>query len=189
MKENLAITEIRSGNRQTLENIYTMYRKGFIEWTTRTYRITTDEALDIYQQSILSFYENIVSGKLSQLQSNIRTYLFAIGKNKVYELQRYQFRVKNINDPLPDREEPGTDNPESTERLLELSRVCLKKLGDPCRQILESYYYHRKSMLEIAAILGYKNEETAKNQKYKCLLRLRELFRQEAEKQKEYLYE
>ena len=189
MDQNAVIKEIRSGNKKTLENIYTMYRKGFIEWTTKTQRISTDEALDVYQQTILSFYENILSGKLSQVRSNIRTYLFAIGKNKVYELHRQQIRLVNSDHSMPDPGEiPGEDQ-EENERLLDLSKICLNKLGDPCKQILESYYYHRRTMQEIAVVLGYKNEQTAKNQKYKCLLRLRDLFKQEAEKQKEYSYE
>jgi RNA polymerase sigma factor (sigma-70 family) len=129
-----------------------------------------------------------VSGKLSEVKSSIKTYLFAIGKNKVFEGYRRQARTRTVNTPVPDCEEPAGDEPEYNERLLELSKVCLTKLGDPCRQILESYYYHRKSMQAIATGLGYKNEQTAKNQKYKCLLRLREMFKQEAQKQKEYLY-
>ncbi len=189
MDQNAVIKEISSGNKKTLENIYTMYRKGFIEWTTKTQRISTDEALDVYQQTILSFYENILSGKLSQVRSNIRTYLYAIGKNKIYELHRKQFRIVNINHAIPDLEDISGDSQEENERLLDLSKTCLNKLGDPCKQILESYYYHRMTMQEIAVALGYKNEQTAKNQKYKCLLRLRDLFRQEAEKQKEYSYE
>jgi RNA polymerase sigma factor (sigma-70 family) len=188
MEQNVVINEIKNGNRQALENIYTMYRRGFIDWTTKTYRISTDEAVEIYQQAILAFYENIVSGKLSKAGSNIRTYLFAIGKNKVFELHRYQVKVRHTDHPLPDYEDISSEDPENNQQLIELSKACLARLGDPCRQILESYYYHKKSMQEIALRLGYKNEQTAKNQKYKCLLRLRELFRQASEKQKDYVY-
>lgn len=188
MEQNFIINEIKSGNRKTLENIYTMYRKSFIDWSIRAFRISTEEALDIYQQTILAFYENIVCGKLSQVKGNLRTYLFAIGKNKVYELHRYQGKVRNLGDQLPDREETSGEDPECSERLLSLSKECLVLLGNPCREVLESYYYHKNSMKDIAARLGYKNEQTAKNQKYKCLARLREIFRQESEKQKEYIY-
>lgn len=188
MEQNFAIDEIKNGNRQTLENIYIMYRKSFIEWTTKTYRISYGDALDLYQQTILTFYENILSGKLTEITSSVKTYLFAIGKNKVYEFYRQQERIRTVQAPIPDCEDPSGEGTECTARLLELSKACLIKLGNPCRQILELYYYHRRSMQEIAAGLGYKNEKTAKNQKYKCLLRLREMFRMEAQKQKEYLY-
>ena len=189
MEDNRIINDIKNGNRKTLENIYTMYRKGFIEWTSATFRITSDQALDLYQQAFLSFYENVVKGKLDEVKSSIKTYLFAIGKYKVHELYRKQSRIRVINIEVPDCEDVPGEDPECNERLLELSKACLVKLGDPCKRILESYYYHRKSMQEIAGMMGYKNEETAKNQKYKCLLRLREMFRQEADKQKDHIYE
>ncbi len=185
MEENQVINEIRSGNRKTLEYIYTMYRQGFIKWSIGTWRISADDALDLYQQTILSFYENILSGKLVELKGSMKTYLFAIGKNKIHELHRYRFRTRNLNSPIPDYEEIPMQDEENNEQLLEMSKYCLVKLGNPCKEILESYYYHRKTMMEIAVRLGYKNEHTAKNQKYKCLLRLREIFRQEAQKRKE----
>jgi hypothetical protein len=52
----------------------------------------------------------------------------------------------------------------------------MEKIGEPCKTILEDYYIHRKSMLEIADRFGYTNAENAKNQKYKCLMRLKKLF-------------
>ena len=62
------------------------------------------------------------------------------------------------------------------ENRLDLVEKCLEELGDPCRALLISYYYEKKSMLEIAELLGYKNTDTTKNQKYKCLKRLKKLF-------------
>ena len=49
-------------------------------------------------------------------------------------------------------------------------------LGEPCKSLLEAFYIQRKNMGEIAGSFGYTNAENAKNQKYKCLLRLRKLF-------------
>ena len=45
-------------------------------------------------------------------------------------------------------------------------------LGDPCRSILQLFYYKRMSMEDITALMGYKNAATTKNLKYKCLKRL-----------------
>ena len=49
-------------------------------------------------------------------------------------------------------------------------------LGEPCRSLLEAYYLRKKTMLEIADSFGYTNADNAKNQKYKCLMRLKKLF-------------
>ena len=52
----------------------------------------------------------------------------------------------------------------------------LNSLGEPCKSLLESYYLGKKGMNEIAIDFGYTNADNAKNQKYKCLMRLKKLF-------------
>jgi DNA-directed RNA polymerase specialized sigma24 family protein len=52
----------------------------------------------------------------------------------------------------------------------------LGSLGEPCKSILEAYYLQKKDMAHIANTFGYTNADNAKNQKYKCLVRLKKLF-------------
>jgi DNA-directed RNA polymerase specialized sigma24 family protein len=52
----------------------------------------------------------------------------------------------------------------------------LSGLGEPCRTILEDFYVRDLSMESISQKFGYTNPDNAKNQKYKCLQRLRKLF-------------
>ena len=47
------------------------------------------------------------------------------------------------------------------------------KLGDPCHSIIKMRYFYKLSMDTIHEKLGYKNADTAKNAKYKCMERLR----------------
>jgi len=54
----------------------------------------------------------------------------------------------------------------------------MKNLGEPCKSLLEAYYIQKKNMVEIAENFGYTNADNAKNQKYKCLMRLKKLFGQ-----------
>jgi len=62
-------------------------------------------------------------------------------------------------------------------------------LGEPGRTILELYYYHGKNMEEIAELLQYKNSATAKNLKYKSLLRLKKIVAEEQNETKSVYYE
>ncbi len=52
----------------------------------------------------------------------------------------------------------------------------LGSVGEPCKSLLEAYYLQKKDMTEIADAFGYTNADNAKNQKYKCLVRLKKLF-------------
>ncbi len=162
--------------------VYQEHRSEFINWTLARYSIDRQEARDIYQNTILIFYENILTGKLVSLNSTLKTYLFAIGRNKIREYLRDRSRLVSPPDK-PDaygaaREEStsdGSDNDTDLEQdyRAELFRQCLDNLGEPCKGVLVAYYYHKLSMTEIAEQFGYKNESTAKNSKYKCLQRLK----------------
>lgn len=49
-----------------------------------------------------------------------------------------------------------------------------KNLGEPCREVLTLFYFLKKNMQQIAANFLW-TEATAKNNKYRCLQRLRNL--------------
>ena len=68
---------------------------------------------------------------------------------------------------------------EEKELKLQLVAKGLEKLGEPCKTLLELFYFNNMSMDEIASQLSYKNRATAKNLKYKCLGRLRNKFNKE----------
>lgn len=74
------------------------------------------------------------------------------------------------------------DFPEEIEELadpelIQLVTLSLDRIGEPCKSLLKEVYYQRSSMTAIAKQLGYKNEDAAKSQKYKCLVRLRTIFK------------
>jgi len=187
MEENIIIQNIRSGDKKELEKLYINYREEFMIWSISRYKITTDDAKEIYQQGILVLYENIINGKLINLRSSIKTYLYAICKNKLYEYKR-DINKKTTIDNGKTQEENTSDETEQKEYLISMSEKSLDKMGNPCKTLLENYYYHKKSMKQISIEMGYKNENTAKNQKYKCLSRLREIFNLEINNNKSLSY-
>ena len=58
----------------------------------------------------------------------------------------------------------------------EMMDKAIISLGEPCKSLLEAYYLQKQNMQEIAVNFGYTNAENAKNQKYKCLMRLKKIF-------------
>jgi DNA-directed RNA polymerase specialized sigma24 family protein len=58
----------------------------------------------------------------------------------------------------------------------QMMEKAMGNLGEPCKSLLEAFYMQKRSMQEIASNFGYTNAENAKNQKYKCLMRLKKLF-------------
>lgn len=173
-KQNL-LESMAQGDLKEFEEAYLSYRDEFIMWANKNYYCDFEESRDVYQATVIQFYENVQSGKLVKLTSDLKTYLFAIGKNKIRELRDAGRRFREMQEKYEVIED---EDKQEKEVLFEQLEASLDKLGDPCKRLLELYYYYKKSLIEIAETLDYKNSDTVKNLKYKCLGRLRKLYRQ-----------
>jgi RNA polymerase sigma-70 factor (ECF subfamily) len=180
MSDNQIIESIRQGGQSELAMIYEQFREEFLHWIARESQCSDDDSKDIYQLAILIFYDNVKTGKLEYLTSSIKTYLFAVGRNVAKENMRKARRNTPINQEkwlkeylVDEQDEPVDDS------VFDVAKKALVQLGQPCSQLIELFYYEKKSMEEISLMMNYKNAETAKNQKCKCMARLRKLFEQE----------
>lgn len=180
MDDEVIIRNIKNGDQDQLAIVYKSYKSEFIAWICSRFQCTRDEARDLYQVAIMILHENIINDKLQQLKSSLKTYLFAIGKNKFLEFKKAESKFINTLDPAEiEVETIATWEREEHEFKLEQVESGLEMLGDPCKTILELFYYHGMSMDDIAEHLAYKNRDTTKNLKYKCLNRLRKIFNKE----------
>lgn len=138
---------------------------------------TEPEARDVYQDAIIAFYERVLQPDFT-LTCKIKTYLYAVCRRlwlkRLYEKKRYIGKIEE-GDPFLQIEEELLDIEENEKRLRAM-RTSLEGLGEPCRSILEDFYIHNRTMDEIRDKFGYTNTDNAKNQKYKCLQRLKKMF-------------
>ncbi|MDL5049370.1 sigma-70 family RNA polymerase sigma factor [Oscillatoria amoena NRMC-F 0135] len=168
---------IKNEDPRGLSTVYESFRSEFVHWLMRLQRCGNEDAREFYQASILILYDNIKAGKLDGLRSSLKTYLFGIGKNLVWQRYRTNHRQEVVSAEFYLKNyllEDG-DSQLDQEINLEIISHSYNQLGEPCHQLLGYYYFQRKNMEEISAIMGYKNPETAKNQKYKCMERLRRM--------------
>ncbi|GGZ33225.1 hypothetical protein GCM10007049_28590 [Echinicola pacifica] len=173
MTDHEILIHIRAGDQQVLEKVYVQHREPFISWLKKQYNCSKEEGQEIYQVTFYIFYENVLTGKLQYLTSSIKTYLFGIGKYKILEHIRVESKkAYEIREEYFQMEEEQTF-PDLDQENMIIS--ALRTLGDPCKKLLELVYYENRSMEDIAHALNYKNPDTAKNQKYKCMQRLKKL--------------
>lgn len=154
-----------------------MYRSVCISLLQKNYNCNRDEALDIFQSSVIILYDNVVSGKLTQLSVDIKSYLMGIAKNKALELIRAKSKNSGL-DPYAILANYISSEPDHSIQEIQLIHAAesLEKLGDPCKSLLQYFYYQKMNMEEITHRMGYKNADTTKNQKYKCLKRLQIIY-------------
>ena len=138
---------------------------------------SADDARDIFQETMIVLYEKARSGTF-ELNCLLKTYLYSISRRlwlkRLHQLQKFSGRVEAIAETVPVEEDMEVHEQRNSQfRLMEKSMM---NLGEPCKSLLEAYYLQKRNMTEIASSFGYTNADNAKNQKYKCLNRLKKLF-------------
>ena len=138
---------------------------------------SADDAKDIFQEAMIVLYEKVRSGSF-ELNCLIKTYVYSVSRRlwlkRLQQMNRYTPAVENLQDTVP-VEEDVEENERINSEFQAMERA-ISSLGEPCKSLLEAYYLEKKSMQEIASFFGYTNAENAKNQKYKCLVRLKKIF-------------
>lgn len=169
------INEIKINPDRALKIIYDDHRKNAINWIISEFKLCEDDSDEIFQASIVILYDNVITGKLTNLDSSLKTYLFAIIRNKVIQFNRVKKKSQELNsfdliDDFIDEEYEDIER----EKLKKAEKAMIE-IGDPCKSLLELFYYKQKKIEELTLIFGYKNNETTKNLKYKCLKRLQKI--------------
>lgn len=138
---------------------------------------SADDARDIFQEAMIVLYEKAKSGQF-ELTSQLKTYIYSVSRRlwlkKLQLRQRFSAEVSGLEETIPVEEELDLHEQKNID-LLMMEKAMLS-LGEPCKSLLEAYYIQKKNMAEIAGGFGYTNADNAKNQKYKCLMRLKKLF-------------
>ena len=155
-----------------LNEVYILYRSEFLSYASN-FCHDAEMRIDCFQEAVISLYENLVKRKINHDSSSVKTYLFAIGKNKILNELRKSKRMTQQDGDIPETAyEVETIHQERAKVLL---RLAFDKLGTKCQQILSKYYYHQYSIDAIMHDMNYKNENTVKAHKSRCVSQLREL--------------
>ena len=132
-------------------------------------------SLDLFQDAIIVFFNQVKSGKFQEA-STISTYLHGI----VHNLWRVHLRNEKKM-PRAELSPYEMDLVQDEDRAhVDLGKVMtrlLNELGDGCKQLIQLYYYERKTMQEIKDHFALGSEQTAKNKKYRCMQQLIKLFK------------
>ena len=170
------IERIKSDPDKTLTILYKDLKNDAIQWIKKEFGLHSEDADEIFQTSIVLLYDNVVSGKLTLLTSHIKTYIFSIIKNKIIQLNRAKNRISSYNATEIMLGVIDEEYQEIAQEDLIKANSALIKLGEPCKSLLELSYYQQMKLDDITLLLGYKNNDTTKNLKYKCMKRLQKIF-------------
>ena len=136
-----------------------------------------DEARDIFQEAMIALYEKAQS-ETFVLTCKINTYVYSICRRlwlkRLQQIGRYSPQVFGMEETVPVEEDIELHEKQNAE--FAIMERAMNSLGEPCKSLLEGYYIKKQDMQALAKEFGYTNADNAKNQKYKCLMRLKKLF-------------
>ncbi len=181
MNDQQILAKLRSGDYGAFKHLYQHY--GKIEHYVVSNNGSVDDARDLFQNALIVFYKNVQKEDFN-LSSQISTYLYSIVKNLwlkkltrskevtgLDKIESHEQVAKETSEIELDATHSEDQDPSIGGYLQDL----LQKVGDPCKSLITFFHFDQLSWDEIAERLNYKTAHAARNQKYKCFLKIRKL--------------
>ena len=169
------ITAIKDNNSIVLKGFYTSnYPK--IEALILKNSGSQDHAKDVYQDAFISMWNNIRNDAFTpQNDSALQGYLYQIAKNKWMDVLRSK-RFKTTQSLTAERslflKQDEDLEDDDYDIKLNTTMNAFKDLGQPCKDLLKTFYFEKKSLRDIASELNIE-ETSVRNKKYRCMEKLR----------------
>ncbi len=139
---------------------------------------TAEQARDIFQEAFIALWRNIQLKKfVLQEGKSIEAYLFQIAKNKWLDHLRSAGYKRTTE--LKAQHDNAIEMDMATginEKEIQQVKENFAQLGGNCKELLRRFYFQKQSLRTIAESMSW-TEATAKNNKYRCIERLRNLMK------------
>lgn len=175
------ISALRAGQMQAVEELYARYRADFFRWAGRRFDANRHDLEDAWQDAVIAFYTQVMSGKLISLRYEARVWLFSVGYKRLLNLRRKTKRilwqddiVKVLRQSAPEfdlQEQSG--QPGKKESLY----TAMKTMSGQCREMLMQRYFLEKSIEEIQQEWEHNNTNTTSATLSRCLKRLKDIIK------------
>jgi len=134
-----------------------------------------DEAKDVFQDALLSYYEKSRSAN-TDIKNSEGAYIY--GTARYLWIKRYKEgqQTTQLDDSAAADLAMETTIPLSEDKLLHF----LETAGKRCMELLRSFYYDQLPMTKVAQLFGFSGVRSATVQKYKCIEKVRESVKQKA---------
>ena len=147
---------------------------------------------DVYSEAMVALMENVKDGKLGESgEANLSGYIFTLSfrialrlenrgkredeKRALMHDELKQKRKESGEPSTEDDEDEGTVSPEEYEEAKAFLDKVLDSIPPSCKTILKRFYWDRMPMKDIAALMGLKNEDSAKTTKNRCMNKFKEI--------------
>jgi RNA polymerase sigma factor (sigma-70 family) len=170
------LNAIKVNSHKILQQLYAQNYPGVEKYIIHN-NGSASEAKDIFQEAFVAVWRSVQLDKfVPNNEKEFSAYLFRVSRNKWISYLR-SAAYKNIEALESDVEEIAAEEiaaEEQNQLLIVLDNF--KKLGDNCKDLLTRFYYKKQSLRQIADQFEW-TEATARNNKYRCIEKLRNLLK------------
>lgn len=176
MTQEDLIYELEEDFEKGIISVYKVLRGGFFAFASS---FSNNDSLiaQCYHDAIIAFIEMWNKEKYDSHKGQLNTLIYTIGKNQLLKkLNKKSLEphfIQNIYGLSCE-----LDDIEDSE-LIQSLRKAIDQLGSKCQDVIKLFYYYNYSNEAIMQRLNYKNENTVKAHKSRCLKKLKDLVRSE----------
>ncbi len=171
MNDKEIVRELKSGNTSVLKYCY---KKTLSQVESMVLKNggTLDDAKDLFHDSLLVLTNNCKRPEF-ELTSSIGTYLYSVCRysflNQKNKKRRSEEAVRSIYESTYELAH------KTSNELIDSLIKSLDQVGEKCKNILLDYYFGKLSYDEIALGLSYASGQVVRQQKYRCIQKLKEI--------------
>ncbi|WP_100613797.1 RNA polymerase sigma factor [Confluentibacter citreus] len=171
MNDKKILELFKNGQREkAFSKLYALYPK--IEALIISIGGQKQDASDVFQEALIILNRNLEKSDFN-LTSSFYTYLYSVSRFvwKDFQDKFSKEELHNLNSNEVDHFHNVLE-----EKKYQLAERAFLELGERCQQLLQLFYQKAKSFKEIANIMQFASEKVAKNQKYKCLEKAKDIY-------------
>lgn len=182
-KHSSAYSRIKANDESALAALYTENYPKVEAFVIRNSG-TADQAKDVYQEAFIIVWQHVKNDRFREQDTgSINGYLYQIAKNKWLDYLRSSAFRKTYpltdNTTLKDQfveiaDKEKQDSLMIEEEKLQKAMSAFSSLSDECREMLRKFYFEKRSLRTIARAIQI-DEASARNKKYRCMQKLREI--------------
>jgi len=176
MDDNEILQRIMEDDPRIVTQLYKQHQNEFIGYIRKRYpEFGVADAEDIFSDCFHIFCGNIKGGKLNSISGTIKAYLYRIGRNLAWD-EYYRKDRSTGGTPTELQIPPEEPDWNAQEKQSLLINQTVGGLTEPCKTLLELFWFKGKSDREIVELTDYKSTDTVKNQRSRCMKTLKEVF-------------
>lgn len=171
MNDKKILELFKEGQREKAFSIlYSLYPK--IEALILSKGGQKQDASDVFQEALIILNRNLEKSDF-KLTSSFYTYLYSVSRFIWKDTQK-----KFSKEELQSFNESEIEHFHSVleEKKYQLAERAFLELGERCQQLLQLFYNKAMSFRDIAKVMQFKSDKIAKNQKYKCLTKAKDIY-------------